>query len=96
MPRRVRWPVSCLDGCSVFFHRDLGLRFDEATFDGFHCHVEDLCLQAHARGIPVVVPSLKADHVGRNKDMVTWMADYRKYKERLTEKWKGIVFATTG
>ena len=43
--------VSTLDSMAVFFRKDLGLRFDEKTFDGFHCHVEDLCLQAAARGI---------------------------------------------
>src|ERR1035441_6887364 len=53
-------PVSTLDAMGVFFRWDLGLRFDEKTFDGYHCHVEDLCLQAAARGIPIAVPAAEA------------------------------------
>lgn len=95
LPHGTEHPVSCLDGCSVFFRRDLGLRFDEETFDGFHCHVEDLCLQAHAKGIPVVVPAVKADHVGQSTFDPAWQADYARYKQKLNEKWKGVVFQTT-
>lgn len=87
--------ISTLDSCCVFFRRDLGLRFDEQTFDGFHCHVEDLCLQAHAKGIPVVVPAAKADHVGGSTADPVWQKDYRFYRSRLAEKWKGTRFETT-
>jgi hypothetical protein len=92
-------PVSTLDSCSVFFRTNLGLRFDEKTFDGFHCHVEDLCLQAQAKGIPVVVPAANASHplVTRHtgEDRKRWEADYRKYRQRLAEKWAGVRFETT-
>lgn len=89
--------VSTLDSCSVFFRPDSGLRFDEKTFDSYHCHVADLCLAAHARGIPVVVPSADASHRGtawrNNRDH--WMPQYHIYRARLGAKWKGTDFVTT-
>ena len=88
-------PVSTLDSCAVFFRRDLGLRFDEVTFDGFHCHVEDLCLQAHAKGIPVVVPEADASHRGDSTFDSEWQRQYRIYRGRLAYKWKGVAFETT-
>lgn len=88
-------PVSTLDSNSVFFRRDLGLRFDEATFDGFHCHVEDLCLKAHAKGIPVVVPAADANHLGESTLDPEWQKQYWIYRERLAMKWKGTTFETT-
>jgi GT2 family glycosyltransferase len=87
-------PVSTLDSMAVFFRKDLGLRFDEQTFDSFHCHVEDLCLQAHARGIPVTVPAADACH-RNHKQSQEWLAGYRVYRARLAEKWKGTEFRTT-
>jgi hypothetical protein len=87
-------PVSTLDCMAVFFRRDLGLRFDEETFDGFHCHVEDLCLQAHARGIPVTVPLADAHHRNHTQSWA-FLADYRRYRLKLTEKWAGTEFQTT-
>lgn len=90
--------VSTLDSAAVFFRRDSGLRFDAMNFDGMHCHVEDLCLQAHAKGIPVVVPAADATHIG-NPGLQSWddwwHSDYRKYRQRLGEKWAGVRFGTT-
>lgn len=95
LPDGAEHPVSCLDGSSIFFRTDLGLQFDEVTFDGFHCHVEDLCLQAHARRISVVVPAVKTDHAGRSTYDPGWQAQYRVYRQRLAEKWNGTVYQTT-
>ena len=54
-------PVSTLDSCSMFVSKDTlerhKLRFDELMFDSFHCCVEDFCLQASSRGIPIIVPA---------------------------------------
>jgi hypothetical protein len=86
--------VSTLDGMAVFFRRDLGLRFDAETFDGYHCHVEDLCLQAHSRGIPVTVPAADAHHRNHIQSQA-FLADYRRYRAKLAEKWKGTEFRTT-
>jgi hypothetical protein len=86
-------PVETLDCCSVFLRRDLGLAFDEINFDGFHCYVEDLCMQAHARGIPVSVPVAAASHRGNPNapDRERFMADYARYKRRLIDKWGHVV-----
>jgi hypothetical protein len=87
--------VSTLDSCAVFLRRDLGLRFDETVFDGMHCHVEDLCLQASRAGIPVIVPPAEADHVGARTLIAEWQSDYRLYRDKLSEKWAGVEFETT-
>lgn len=86
--------VSTLDGMAVFFRRDLGLRFDEETFTGYHCHVEDLCLQAHSRGIPVTVPAADAHHRNHIQSQA-FLADYRRYRAKLAAKWAGTEFRTT-
>lgn len=90
--RNYRWSrngaavVSTLDSCSVFFRKDLGLRFDAEMFDGFYCHVEDVCLAAKARDIPVVVPAASANHLGApHSDK--WLADFWHDRELLRAKW---------
>ena len=87
--------VSTLDGCAVFLSFYHHLQFDEATFDGFHCHIPDICLQAHARNIPVIVPAAEAWHTGESTPEMAWQADFQRYKKRLTEKWAGVRFETT-
>lgn len=86
--------VSTLDSCSVFMPRAMKLRFDGETFDDFHCVVEDLCLQADARGIASFVPAAVASHVGSG-GAGDWRSDYRKYRARLGAKWRGRKFYTT-
>jgi len=90
--------VSTLDSASCFFAIASGLRFDEKTFDGFHCHVEDLCLQAQSRGMPVVVPQCSASHTG-NQKLQNWNdylhQDRRRYTEKLAAKWPDVRFGTT-
>jgi hypothetical protein len=80
-------PVETLDCCSVFFRKDSGLRFDAKTFDGFHCYVEDLCMQAHAKKIPVVVPPAQAAHAEDSTNDSVWRGDYFRYKDKLLAKW---------
>jgi Glycosyltransferase like family len=97
----VRWshsnpgPVSTLDCCAVFFRANSELRFDASTFDGFHCYVEDVCLQAQARGIPVIVPEANAGHRGERTGQKEWQADYERYRGKLSSKWEGVTFRTT-
>jgi hypothetical protein len=88
-------PVSTLDSSCVFFRTDLGLEFDEETFDGFHLHVEDLCLQAAAKGLPVVVPQCDAVHSSPDKNGTQWYADRDRYWRKLKAKWPNVRFATT-
>jgi hypothetical protein len=88
-------PVVTLDSMAVFFRADSGLRFDAATFDGLHCHVEDLCLQAAERGIPVLVPPANAYHREHAPPHAKWMEEYFRYRGRLSLKWAGKEFYTT-
>ena len=89
--------VDTLDSASCFFPVSSGLSFDTELFDGFHCHVEDLCLQAHAKGMDVLVPPGDATHGGGPfQDWADqWHQDYRVYKAKLREKWKHVEFGTT-
>ena len=87
--------VSTLDSSCVFFRTDLGLRFDGQTFDGFHLHVEDLCIQASQKGYPVLVPKADAVHSSPDKNGSTWYTDRDRYLRRLITKWPGVRFCTT-
>ncbi len=87
--------VSTLDSCSVFFAKRYDLRFDGVVFDDFHCCVEDLCLQASARGITSRVPHLVADHIGVLDRPPEWMPNYARYREALVRKWIHVPFMTT-
>jgi hypothetical protein len=87
--------VSTLDSCSVFFRRDLQLKFDEQTFDSFHLHVEDVCLQAEARNISVTVPYAEASHKGATQNGAAWLEEYHRYRSKFGEKWADRKFATT-
>lgn len=87
--------VSTLDGCTVFFRRDLPIEFDEATFDGWHCAVEDFSLTAAKAGILVVVPAVKASHLGSSTFQTEWQKEYLRYKQKLMDKWAGVPFETT-
>lgn len=87
--------VSTLDSSCIFFRHDLGLRFDEATFDGFHCHGEDICLQAQSRGIPVLVPAAGAWHACPDVNGPDWGKERDVYYRRLKDKWPQLEFVTT-
>lgn len=86
--------VCTLDSCSVFLRTDLGLRFDEKTFDSFHCHVEDICMQANERKIPVVVSRANATHASQIPSPA-WTAHYQPYRAKLQAKWAGRQLWTT-
>lgn len=88
--------VSTLDACSIFMPRKPELRFDGATFDGFHCVVEDLCIHArHRLGMKIVVPvGVVADHLADSNRNQKWMNDWFSYRSKLVEKWRGIDFHT--
>jgi hypothetical protein len=81
--------VSVLDCCAVFMRYDLPIYFDTKNFDSFHGWAEDLSLQAHAKKIPVVVPSANAVHLGTGREQ-TW-GEYWKYHDRLRAKWGGRI-----
>lgn len=87
--------VSTLDGSCCFFRIDSALRFDEATFDSHHCCVEDLCLQAAAKGIGSIVPAAVASHRGESTQSPRWQAAYWHYRAKLERKYSGVKFMTT-
>jgi len=88
--------VSTLDSCAIFARRDIGVRFDTETFDGFHCCVEDFCLQAWAHGAPTkIAPASGCQHLGTMWGQREWMGDYSKYRALLSKKWAGVGFSTT-
>lgn len=88
--------VSTLDCCAIFFPRAFGFRFDEATFDDFHCMVEDLSLQAAACGIRTYVPSTGlSDHHGWGVWFdPKWGSNHGVYRRRLAAKWPKRRFIT--
>lgn len=86
-------PVSTLDSCSIFLRRSHNLRFDGATFDSFHCVVEDICLQAQRRGIHARVPAAQANHAS-SADNPQWTAQYGEYRSKLVAKYPDIIFYT--
>jgi hypothetical protein len=81
----IHWPV------------EPSFTFDE-QFASFHCGVEDFCLSAQARGVPVVVPSTRADHHSGARGTYLqpeWQAAYWKDRKVLTDKWPTVRFETT-
>ncbi|MGE3806200.1 MAG: hypothetical protein AB7K24_16130 [Gemmataceae bacterium] len=98
LPRR----VSTLDSCAILVDRRHGLLFDGERFDGFHCVVEDYCLQLQRLGRTVyVAPGISFAHWGAtillNDDRrATWQADSQRYAERLSDKWGGLPYCTPG
>jgi hypothetical protein len=89
--------VSTLDGCSIFLPVSCKLRFDDVLFNGFHCHVEDMCLQARKSGMETIVPEANATHLDSdpNEHDENWGQDYWRYRALLGNKWKGTPFFTT-
>jgi hypothetical protein len=80
--------VCALDSCSLVTRRSFGLRFDERRFDGFHCAVEDICLQGHAVGRPCFVVPATAKHFSSTlRAQGSQWGDYRRYRRKLTVKW---------
>lgn len=86
--------VSTLDGCSVFFRKDIPVSFDP-TFESFHLVVEDFCLSASEQGIPIVVAPVNASHIGQSTRKPEWQREYARWKDKLRKKWAQKLFETT-
>jgi hypothetical protein len=83
-------PVCTVDACCLVVDTRHELAFDERTFDGFHCHVEDYCMQCHAAGLGVFVVPLQLEHASATfASQGSRWGDYPKYRERLAHKWRG-------
>lgn len=89
--------VYALDDCCVFFRKDSGLTFDDVTFDRWSAYVPDLCFQAHAKGIPVIVPKAHASHTGRRYFLgyQRHIKDWQLEVQKLRDKWPGTQVITT-
>lgn len=91
--------ITCLDGCAIFMLRSHGLSFDEETFDGYHCAVEDVALQARSRGLSLLVPAAQADHASTSNFRLglppgnpDWLRDYYHYVAKLKAKYPDLKF----
>jgi len=40
------YDIITADSCCIVVDKEMGLRFDDKTFDGLHLYVEDICMQA--------------------------------------------------
>lgn len=83
--------VETLDGCFLAVRKDVGLSFDDATFDGLHLYAEDYCCQARDRGLcSVVFPARSFLHKSLTMSQrgAMW-GDYGTYYARLQRKWEG-------
>ena len=47
-------PVQTVDEHCMIIRKNSKLKFDERTFDGFHCYGPDICLNALSKGIFMV------------------------------------------
>lgn len=82
-------PVCALDSCCLVLDTRREIAFDDRTFDGVHCHVEDYCLQCHAAGLGVYVVPMRFEHVGATYAVMgSQWGDYPKYRKRLDKKWR--------
>jgi GT2 family glycosyltransferase len=71
-----------LDGCFIAARRRAAadLRFDAATFDGFHLYDADFSLRAHAAGLAVAVV---ADVTVFHRSAGNFGAEWQRYNEKL-------------
>ena len=96
--------ITTCDSCFIVIDLEKGIpAFDESTFDDFHLHVEDLCMQLGGRGKTILCNYLeKNDYelLDQNK-CKKWIyhgsstysklgsswGKYDEYKNRLNKKW---------
>ena len=80
--------VCVVDSCCVVIDRTSGLSFDQRRFDGYHCFVEDYCMQCHAGDLGVYVVPSQVEHVGATyaREGSRW-GQYPVYRKRLQKKW---------
>jgi 2-polyprenyl-3-methyl-5-hydroxy-6-metoxy-1,4-benzoquinol methylase len=76
--------VQTIDECLFIIPRDVfaALRFDEKTFDGWHCYAHDYCLCLRSLGKPSYVIPLPAYH----RTHASNTSDLLKYQVRLFRK----------
>ena len=61
------------------------IKFDEQTYNGFHCYDSDICMQAILQDIPVtVVGSIDIEHFSDGH----WSAEFFEQRQKWFDKWK--------
>ena len=83
-------PVVSLDGVFMACKKELfkTIRFDEQSFNGFHCYDQDICLQAYLKGFENrVVNNLLLEHFSEGKLDRNWVECqlilWRKWRTKL-------------
>ena len=96
--------VDTLDCCFIVVRKDLGVRFDAATFDELHQYVEDYCgqlirrhqrkvytLLMRATGLDDKTGASFIHHMGHTfHERGSCWGRWGEYHRRLTVKWPGI------
>lgn len=81
--------VVAMDGVFMACRKEVAdqLRFDEKTFNGFHCYDIDICIQAHRLGFENrVVNNVLLEHFSRGKLNKQWVENQLK----LWRKWRSM------
>lgn len=92
------YEVDTLDCCFIMVRKDLGVRFDDVTFDGLHQYVEDYCGQL-TRSYNKHIYTIQSDG-GEGRPFCHFGVTYSvrrgcwgnwiKYNRILKNKWPGI------
>lgn len=89
--------ILCFDSCFFAIDKEKGFRFDDSTFDGLHCVVEDYCYQLRDNSLKLsCIPVKKFVH---HSDTVVskgfrW-GNYDFYRAKLNDKWKNKMLVVT-
>ena len=92
--------IETADSCCLVVDKEMGLRFDDKTFDGFHLYVEDICKQAgrvttmdinayDGLVMPEAIGDYFIHHSYTYRRQGAMWGEYKKYKERFLAKWPG-------
>lgn len=92
---RKRWgrykEVQTLDECAMFCRADLGIRYDEKTFDHYHWYGADICLQALDKGYKNFAIDADCEHLSdgqKNLAKEEHAKSYIHHGSRFFKKWQ--------
>lgn len=92
---RNRWgrykEVQILDECAMFCRADLGIRYDEKTFDHYHWYGSDICLQALNKGFKNFAIDADCEHLSDGQSNLAkeeHAKSYIHHGSRLFKKWQ--------
>lgn len=94
---RARWgrfkEVQILDECAMFCKADLGLKYDEKTFNHYHWYGADICLQALYKGYKNFAIDADCIHLSdgqHNLSKQEHVESFIRHGSRLFKKWKDV------